>query len=652
MDFTLHVTTMATIERTLPALIEESVRKYSENVFLREKKDDAYKGTTYREVRDSVYQCAAGLMSVGVKRGDRIALISEGRNDWVIAELGILYCGAIDVPLSVKLEELSELQFRLAHSGCRMVFVSGNQAPKIQKIRQQLPELKKIILMDVQNPKHDYEIAYAQLCESGRKWLETHTREFESTWQSIRENDPANICYTSGTTADPKGIVLTHRNYTANIEQSVALYPLPERSVTLLILPWDHAFAHSDGIYALGACGGSLASVQLGRTGMETLKNIPGNIKEVRPTFLLSVPALAKNFRNSIEAGVRSRGMVVRGLFNLAMSVAYAYDGDGWSRGRGVRMLLSPIRKLFDLIVFRKIRAAFGGRIQYFIGGGALLDVELQRFFHAIGMPMYQGYGLTEASPVISANTPEKHKFGTSGTLVPNLQLRICDEQGQELAQGMKGEIVVKGENVMAGYWKNEKATSETIRDGWLHTGDLGYVDADGFLVVLGREKSLLIGHDGEKYSPEGIEETIVGESLYVDQIMLYNSQSPYTVAIVVPHREALLNWLKHHPLDPGTIEGQDAVLQHLQSEIDSYREEGKHERLFPERWLPSAIAVREEPFTEQNRFLNSTLKMVRGRIVEAHKHRLEYLFTAEGKNICNRMNREAVGALLNPQAE
>jgi long-chain acyl-CoA synthetase len=643
---------MAATERTLPALFEQSVLKFGDNTFMWEKRDGAYTPSTYKEIQTKVYECAAGLISIGVNKGDRIALISEGRNDWVISELGMLYAGAIDVPLSVKIEELSELQFRLAHSGCRFVIVSGNHAGKVEQIRRQLPDLEKIILLDMQEPKHDYEIAYPKLLEAGKMWLEAHRPEFENTWQSIRENDPANICYTSGTTADPKGIVLTHRNYTANIEQSIALYPLPESFVTLLILPWDHAFAHSDGIYALGACGGSIASVQVGKTATETLKNIPGNIKELRPTFLLSVPALAKNFRKNIEAGVRAKGAVVEWLLNLGLKIAFTYIGNGFNRGKGWRMLLKPTVIFFDLILFRKIRANFGGRLQYFIGGGALLDVELQRFFFAIGMPMYQGYGLTEAAPVISANTPQKHKFGTSGVLVPDLQLRICDEHGHEIATGETGEIVVKGENVMAGYWKNEKATSETLREGWLYTGDLGYVDPDGFLVVLGREKSLLIGHDGEKYSPEGIEETIVGESPFIDQIMLYNSQSSYTVAIIVPNREALLNWLKHRHLSAQTIEGQDAALGHLQSEIDAYREDGRHERLFPERWLPAAIAVREEPFTEQNRFLNSTLKMVRGRIVEAHKHRLEYLFTSEGKNIWNRMNREAIEALLNPQSE
>jgi long-chain acyl-CoA synthetase len=228
--------------------------------------------------------------------------------------------------------------------------------------------------------------------------------------------------------------------------------------------------------------------------------------------------------------------------------------------------------------------------------------------------------------------------------LVPDLQIRICDDQGEEMQPGQPGEIVVKGENVMAGYWRNEKATADAIRDGWLFTGDLGYLDADGFLIVLGREKSLLIAHDGEKFSPEGIEETIVSHSPYIDQIMLYNSQSPYTVALLVLNQDALRRWALRHRHSLDTPDGQDAALRLLKEEIDAYRSGGKYAGMFPERWLPGAIAVLDEPFTEQNRFLNSTLKMVRARITEFNRTRLEYLFTPEGKEISNGPNRLVVG--------
>jgi long-chain acyl-CoA synthetase len=634
-------------QRTLPWLFENSVSRFGDNVFIWEKPENEYRGATYREIRARVYQCAAGLLSLGMNKGDRIALISEGRNDWVVAELGILYAGAINVPLSVKLDELSDLKFRLAHSGCRMVFVSGSQAHKVLKIREDLPELEKVILLDALPHSRSYEVPFVSLLQMGEEFLSRRREDFESRWRSLRESDIANICYTSGTVADPKGIILTHRNYTANVAQGTAMYPIPPSFVTLLILPWDHAFAHACGIYALASTGASLAAVQVGKTPMETLRNIPVNIKEVRPTFLLSVPALAKNFRKGIESGVRQKGPLAEKLFALALRVAYSYNGDGWSKGKGWRVLLKPLLGLFEKILFSKIRENFGGRMKYFVGGGALLDVELQKFFYAIGMPMYQGYGLTEASPVISANTPEKHKFGSSGPVVPDLALRICDEQGRELPAGENGEIVVKGENVMAGYWKNEKASAETVRDGWLYTGDLGFMDRDGLLHVLGREKSLLISHDGEKYSPEGIEEMIVANSPFIDQTMLYNNQSPYTVALVVPNREAILAWLEHHKHTAETVTGQDAALRLLAGEIDAYRPGGKHADAFPERWLPSALAILPEPFTEQNRFLNSTLKMVRGKIARSYAGRIDAMFTAEGREICNPENRVEIAGVL-----
>jgi long-chain acyl-CoA synthetase len=203
---------------------------------------------------------------------------------------------------------------------------------------------------------------------------------------------------------------------------------VPEWYTTLLILPWDHAFAHTAGIYTLIASGASMASIQVGKTPMETLKNIPQNIKEIKPVFLLSVPALAKNFRKNIESGVRQKGKLANMLFSAGLSVSYAYNGIGWDRGNGLRFLLKPLHSLFDTILYSKIRENFGGRLKFFIGGGALLDIELQKFFYALGIPMFQGYGLSEASPIISSNSESRHKLGSSGYLVDNLELKICDE--------------------------------------------------------------------------------------------------------------------------------------------------------------------------------------------------------------------------------
>jgi long-chain acyl-CoA synthetase len=631
------------MERTLPNLFEESVRKYADNILMWEKKSEKYEGTTYKEMQVLVHKFAAGLMQLGLKKGERVALISEGRNDWVMSELGIVYTGGINVPISVKINELSDLKFRLEHSGSKYVIVSRSQLEKIRNVKGDLPDLEKIILLDEREDLEHDEITKEEILKTGEEYLAGNYDEFTEIWQSLSEKDYANICYTSGTTADPKGIILSHRNYTANVEQATALLPIPEWYVSLLILPWDHSFAHTAGIYTLMKNGASMASVQIGKTPLETLRNIPVNIKEVKPTFLLSVPALAKNFRKNIESAIQSQGEKAEKLFRTALKLAYSYNKEGHNKGKGFSKVNLPLLKMFDKILFSKVREGFGGRLEFFIGGGALLDIELQRFFYAIGIPMFQGYGLSEASPVISANVPAQHKLGSSGKPVINMELKIVNEDGIEVPTGEKGEIVVKGENVMVGYWNNEKATKETIKDGWLYTGDMGYVDEDGYLYVLGRFKSLLIGNDGEKYSPEGIEEALTDTSLYIEQVMLYNNQSPYTVALIYPNKEAVIKAVKEAGLSIETEEGQKKALQIIQDEVNKFKKGGEYEGMFPERWIPSAIAILGEGFTEENKFLNSTLKMVRGKITEYYKPRIDYLFTPEAKNIANPHNLNIV---------
>jgi long-chain acyl-CoA synthetase len=632
--------------RTLPRLFERSAERFASNVFMLEKRGARYEGTSYGEMRVLVHRFAAGLMSLGLGKGERVALLSEARNDWVMAELGILFCGAVNVPVSVKIDELGDLRFRLAHSGCRMAIVSGAQAPKIRAIRKDLPDLALTILLDPLEPLEPDEVTAASVAARGAALLECGRGALDERWQSVAEGDPANICYTSGTTADPKGIVLTHRNYTANIEQGVTTIRPQADWVLLNVLPWDHAFGHTCGIYMMMMSGAALASVQAGRTAIEAVKNIPLNIRETRPTIFLSVPAIARNFRKNIEKAVREKGPRAEALFARALRTAYAYNGEGWNRGAGTRRLRKPLLALYDRLLFGRIRANFGGRLQYFVGGGALLDLELQRFFYAIGVPMPQGYGLTEAAPVISANTLAHHKLGSSGRVLPDMEVRVCDANGNPLPAGVRGEIVVRGENVMAGYWRNESATVEALRGGWLYTGDLGYFDEDGYLYVLGRVKSLLIADDGEKYSPELIEEAITGQSRYIEQLMLYNNQSPYTTALLVPARDAVLAWARKNGLSLSAREGQDAVLRLLEGEVAQFREGGERAGVFPSRWLPSAVAVIGEPFSEQNHLLNSTLKMVRGKIVDRYRSRLDALYTPEGRPIANDRNRAIIGGL------
>lgn len=628
------------MKKTIVDLFETSVKQYPNNTFLLEKTGKAFEPTTYAQVKREVYRIGAGLQALGVQKGDTMALLSEGRNLWVIGELAMFYAGAINVPLSIKLEESNDLMFRLVHGDVKYIMVSGQQLKKIRQIKGQLPAVEKVIVFDEQETYEDGEIALAELIEMGDKFLAEHTEEeFLKVAQSIQNDDYATITYTSGTTADPKGVVLTHRNYTANVEQARTLVNIDETWRTLIILPLDHCFAHVVGFYIMMAAGATAATVQVGRTPLETLKNIPANIREVKPHFILSVPALAKTFKKNIENAIRAKGATTVKLFNLGMKLTQLYYGDSNLDGKGWRHLLKPLVALFDKVLFSKVRENFGGEMRFFIGGGALLDKDLQKFYVGIGMPMYQGYGLSEATPVISSNGPELYRFGSSGKLVKPIELKICDSEGKELPTGEMGEIVVKGENVMAGYWKNPESTAETVRDGYLYTGDLGYMSAEGLLYVKGRFKSLLISSDGEKYSPEGIEEALVEKSKYIDQVMLYNNQSPTTIALIVPNKENLRRKLQYLGLTLDTEEGKKAALQKLEKEIAKFKRGGEFEGMFPERWLPSAFAVLPEPFTEQNQMINSTMKMVRGKIEKAYAERIEYVYTAEGKQTLNEQN-------------
>ena len=632
------------MKKTLVDLFEESVRKYPNNTFLLEKTGKKFEPTTYTQVKEKVYQLGAGLQALGVKKGDNMALLSEGRNMWVIGELSMFYAGAVNVPLSIKLEESNDLLFRLIHGDVKFVMVSGTQLKKVRSIIDQLPEVKKVIVFDEQAEYGEKEISLAEVQKMGDEFLASHTQEeFLKVANSIQNDDYATITYTSGTTADPKGVVLTHRNYTSNVEQACTLVNIDQTWRTLIILPLDHCFAHVVGFYIMMAKGATAATVQVGRTPLESLKNIPLNIKEVKPHFILSVPALAKTFKKNIEQGIRAKGKTTVKLFNCGMKVRQLYYGDSNLDFKGWRYLLKPLVALFDKMIFSKVRENFGGELKFFIGGGALLDKNLQKFYVGIGIPMFQGYGLSEATPVLSSNGPEKYRFGSSGKLVQPLELKICDADGKELPLGEQGEIVVKGENVMAGYWKNPESTAETVKDGWLYTGDLGYMTKEGLLYVKGRFKSLLISSDGEKYSPEGIEEALVGQSKYIDQVMLYNNQSPYTIALIVPNKDNLKRKLAHKDLTLESEEGRKYAIKKLEKELNKYKKGGDFEGMFPERWLPSTFAILPEPFTEQNQMINSTMKMVRGKIEKFYADRIEFLYSAEGKQIFNEKNLDSL---------
>lgn len=630
------------MKKTIIDVFENSAKVYADRTFLMEKVDGEWKKTTYAKTKQMVYLMGAGLQAIGVEKNDNIALLSEGRNLWIISELAMFYAGAVNVPLSIKLEESNDLLFRLQHGDVKYIIVSGSQLPKIRLIRKQLPLLRKIIVLDKQEAYLEDEMYVNDLMNEGGQYFQSHSEEdFLKIGLSIQNDDLATITYTSGTTADPKGVSLTHRNYTANVEQGLSCVTITPDWRQLIILPLDHCFAHVVGFYVMMHQGATVATVPAGRTPMEALRNIPMSIKEIRPHLILSVPALAKSFKKNIEQGIQKQGALAMKLFQWGTAVRQCYFGESCLDSKGWRHILRPVVWMFDQILFKKIRANFGGELRFFIGGGALLDKDLQKFYIGIGLPMFQGYGLSEATPVISTNVPTYFRFGSSGRLVQPIELKICDDQGNELPLGEQGEIVVKGENVMAGYWKNPEATAETIKDGWLYTGDLGYMTEEGLLYVKGRFKSLLISSDGEKYSPEGIEEALVQMCPTIDQAMLYNNQSPTTSALIVPNKQ----YLQQQGFDLSTEDGCQQALEEINNEIGQFKKGGLHADMFPDRWLPSTIAVLKEPFSEQNQMINSTMKMVRGKIEKAYADRLVYIYTTEGKQLCNPQNIEAIKA-------
>lgn len=624
---------------TIIDFVEKYVAEFSDNTFLWEKVGDVWEPTTYSETLRQAYRIGAGLMALGVQKGEKVSYLSEGRNLWVIGELGVLYAGAVNVPLSIKLEEANDLVFRIRHSDSKYVVTSKFQLPKIRKILPECPLVEKVIVFDEIPDMRENEIYIGDVMKMGDDFLARNRELFVQRFKSIGPDDYANISYTSGTTADPKGILLTHRNYTANVEQAQSVIGVTPQDRMLIILPLDHCFAHVAGFYTMMSYGASIGTVPSGKSGKEALRNIPSSIKELKPTVMLSVPTLAKSFKKNIEATIKKSGPVVEKLYNFALDNAIKYNKEGYNKGGLADCWRRPLMWIFDKVIFKKVREGLGGQMRFFVGGGALLDIDLQRYWYAVGIPMYQGYGLSEATPIISANAPARHILGSSGKVVSPMEIKILDADGVEQPYGLKGEICIKGENVMAGYWKNPKSTADTIVDGWLHTGDMGYMRDAEMLYVVGRFKSLLIASDGEKYSPESIEESLVENSRYIDGALLHNSQDPYTIALVTPNKEALKSWARENGLDPETDSAREKMLGKIQEEVNSYRKGGRNFGAFPERWLPAAICVLPEPWTEQNHFLNSSMKVVRGRVEEAYKANMEFAYTPQGKNIVNPMN-------------
>lgn len=642
------------MKRTVLELLNQASVQYHDNTYVADKTNKGWQAMTYPQVKQEAEYIAAALLEHQLDH-KHLAILAEGRSRWIVSEFAIIKAAGTSVPLSTKLLP-EELPFRLNHSESKAIFTSQNTFEKVLSIWNQLEEPQfKLIYYDTDREqvkkvceKYQIDICehllfYDDLLETGKAKMEERKDELDSIEQNLQEDDVVTISYTSGTTGNPKGIMLTQNNYFSNSSDAVDFFKIDKHLRTFVILPIDHSFAHTIAIYASLLVALEIYFVDARGGATKALKNIPINMKEVNPHLMLSVPALSGNFMNKIIKGIDAKGGIAKTLFDKGIQAGINYLGDGYEEvPAGVKARNAFWYKLADKIVFKKIRTIFGENMQYFVGGGALLDISQQRFFKALGVPIYQGYGLTEAAPIISANHPDLHKLGSSGRVMPTIEFKIMLADGTEAPKGTKGELVIRGNNVMKGYFKNEKASKESLRNGWLYTGDLAYVDKDDFLIVVGREKALLISADGEKYSPEGIEEAIANTSKMVHQVMVHNDHNKYTTALITLSTEVVERYKKDNKITEPKV-----LLEGIFQSFNSFKQDKDYANQFPAQWLPATFIILEEPFSEENHMINSTMKMVRHKIREAYQDKIDFMYSTGGNKVVNDINLQVVNQLF-----
>lgn len=626
------------MQRTIVAMLHEAALKYGDRAYTNTRTEAGWLACSYAQTDVQSDQVAAYLLHHGFKAGQTIGILSEGKSSWVTCELGAIKARMISVPLSIKLTP-EEIAFRINHSEAVALAVSSNTLGNAIKASSLFDHPVMFVYLDAQDERLEEHICSADwkqdvdyvpwdtLMLDGRTLLEQSPDMVKDVEALIDEQDTINICYTSGTTGNPKGIMLTHVNYFVNAHDAIELFQLPDaRFETLVVLPVDHSFAHTVGIYTSLLRGITLHFVDSRGSNAAIIRNFPKNLVETNPVFLMTVPSITGNFMKKMTQGIHQKGAFIEGIFSRGLEAGILRNGDGCNRpGAWVQFKTWFPYTLANLLVFPKLREIFGSRMLYCVGGGALLEAKQQRFFAAIGVPVFQGYGLTEAAPIISSNSPQRYKFGTSGMVAKSEICKIMVDETTEASVGQRGEIVIKGENVMKGYFKNPAASAEVLKDGWLWTGDLGYYDEDGFLVVTGRAKALLIGKDGEKYSPEEVEEVMINNVPLLNQLMVYNDHKPITTALVTLQEDVVGRMLE----EKGCKNAEEA-LEAVLAELRIYEPQAA---AIPKMWLPSRFAMIEKPFSEADGLVNSTMKLVRYKTAEFYKDRIAQLYESEEVN-------------------
>ena len=589
---------------TLNQLFFDAVSKYNRPDALQYKKDGVYKPISHATVADRVRHAARGLASLGIRRGDRVAILSENRPEWAIADFACLTAGLTDVPIYPTLPP-DQIAFILKDSGAVAVFVSNTvQAEKIREIRTQLPALKTVIGFDEIPGLTN--ISITQLEQMG---VPGENKESIAVYREdalrVKPDDLATVIYTSGTTGEPKGVMLTHDNIFSNVEASRTKIPFAGDDVGLSFLPLSHIFERMAGHYLMFATGTSIAYA-------ESIDTVPSNLQEVRPTLVLSVPRLYEKMYARILETALTGGFLKKRIFFWARGVAERWANEKLA-GREPAGLLASQYSIAQKLVFSKLKGRTGGRLRYFVSGGAPLSPEINKFFYAAGLVILEGYGLTETSPVIAVNTPENFRLGTVGKPIAGVEVKIAFD----------GEILTRGPHVMKGYYNKPDATREAIDpDGWFHTGDIGEL-RDGFLAITDRKKDIIVTAGGKNIAPQPLENK-VKTNKYVAQAVMLGDKRKFPSMLVVPNFDQLEKWAMKRNIiwtDRAQLLRMPTIQAKMEKEVNKELEGAAHFE------IPKKIGLLEHDFSIESGELTPTQKVKRRTIDKNYKALIDSLY-------------------------
>jgi len=583
---------------TLNRLFFDAADRYDKPDALQFKSGGAYQPISHRQILDRVRRLARGLRLSGVERGDRVGILSENRPEWAIADYACLTAGLTDVPLYPTLPA-DQIAYVLRDSGAVAIFVSNEeQAAKIASIRADVPALRLVISFEATSAKGGITMAALEDTGAGGESAET-IATYRREADEVEPDNLATLIYTSGTTGPPKGVMLTHNNIHSNVAGTRDRIPFKGQDVSLSFLPLSHIFQRM-GDYMMFHTGTSIAYA-------ESIDTVPVNLQEVRPTIVLSVPRLYEKMYARVLQNALSSGALKRKMFLWARGVAERW-ADITLAGRQPGWALSKQYAIAQKLVFSKIKERTGGRMRYFVSGGAPLAPEINKFFYSVGLTILEGYGLTETSPVIAVNTPDAFRIGAVGKPIAGVEVEIAAD----------GEILTRGPGVMKGYYNNPIATAEAIdSEGWFHTGDIGEI-RDGFLAITDRKKDIIVTAGGKNIAPQPIENRVKSNK-FVTQAVMIGDKRKFPSILVVPNFEQLEDWAKRRDIlwtDRAQLIAMPAVRTKMEEEVISQLEGLAHFE------TPKKVALLEHDFSLDRGELTPTQKVKR-RVIDQHYKQL-----------------------------